>query len=129
MNPDLQNKILLALFGVSGPVAKWLSIQFHLDNATIELVLNVLMLVTPSVAGWVMAQMATIANKMAHIREMEPADQVRIASAIPASALVTAASNVIGARVVVDHTASPAVQAVAANVDVPDVIAKEDYRP
>lgn len=90
MNPDLQNKIWLALFGVSGPVAKGLTLWLGLDSQTIEILLDIAMIVTPSIAGWIMAQMSTIANKMAHIEAMTPADQARIATALPPAAVSSA---------------------------------------
>lgn len=123
MNPDLQNKIWLGLFGISGPVAKGLSIWFGLDIETIKIVLDILMIVTPSISGWIMAQMSTIANKMAHIEAMNPADQARIATALSPAAVSSATAVMVPADQAKVAASLPETTIVDAAAAIPDVTA------
>jgi hypothetical protein len=124
MNQDLQNKILLALFGVSGPIAKGLALWFGFDGPTVEIILNICMIVTPGIAGWIMAQMSTIANKMAHIQAMNPADQAKIATALADVAVVKEAASRpdVKAVVVSDRTQDPALRQAATDPNQPAIL-------
>jgi len=128
MNADLQNKIYLALFGVSGPVAKGLSLWFGFDGPTVEIILNILMIVTPGIAGWIMAQMSTIANKMAHIQAMSPENQAKIATALTDATVVKAAAALpdVSKVITIDRPQDEEVAKLAMSSAAPDVIPRSD---
>lgn len=84
---------LLGLFGVSGPLAKFLATHYNMDNGTIEFILTIGQMATPLAAGGVYWFMNTLAAKIAAIQAMPAAAQAQIAAALPVEAKIADAAN------------------------------------
>lgn len=126
MNSDLKNKIYLGLFGVSGPVAKALALWFGMDGPTVEIILNILMIVTPSIAAWAAAMAARIENKVLQAKLMKPAEQAQLASALSDSTIAHAAASPtrpdITAVVIDERTNDPALRQAMTDPNQPAIV-------
>lgn len=140
---DKQWQLLLqSLVGLSGPLAKVISLFFDLNQVEVktklDAVLTLVALATPlittiwvlftnkpsdqlkSVASLPPAQAATAAA------QLPQATVASIASALPDKAIVTAAGGLDGVSVVVDKSASVGAKEAARDPRIPNVNAMED---
>ncbi len=90
---NMLQTFLLALFASSGPVAKWLSVHYGLDNPTIEMILNVGTLATPLLASGAYAFAMTVAGLVARIKAMPTSQQAQVVSAMPIETRVAAVAT------------------------------------
>ncbi len=128
---NLLQTFLLGIFAISGPLAKWLSTHFGMDNSTIEFILNVGTMGTPLASAAIYGFMNTLASKIAAIKAMKPEQQAQVAAALPVEAKVADAATLDKSDAVKVATALPdasTLAAVNAMPDVTKVITKNDAK-
>lgn len=112
---------LIALFGASGPLAKWLAVKYALDNATIEVILQAANIVTPLLAGAIFFAFNTITSKIAAIKAASPAVQATMVQQLPATAVAEGTSQKSTADQAIVASALPNETVIAATAAMPEV--------
>lgn len=129
--------IYQSLIGLSGPLAKFISLFFDLDQVQVktklDAALTLIAVITPLISAIWMVFTTKASDQLKNVAslppdqaavaaaQLPPATVVSIANVLPDKAILTAAGGLEGVNVVVDRTASTGAKAAAHDPNVPGV--------